>query len=217
MVETTLMQHFAKFAPLATNAWIATDLQKRSEDVTLESARTLEQFLASVEKRAFKIANFAVRDPDDALDIVQDAMLQLARRYAHLASAQWQPLFYRILQNRVRDYQRQRTLRKKIFGWFPGLQFGQATDSDARDDELEAVVDTAQEPQERVVTDQAMCALELALQQLPARQLQAFLLRTMEGMDVAATAQAMGCTQGSVKTHYSRAVHALRARLGDVW
>lgn len=184
-------------------------------DQSLDQAR-LNQFLASVEKRAFQIAKFAVRDADDALDIVQDAMMQLARRYGALSSDQWQPLFYRILQNRIRDCQRRRMVRNKLFGWLPGRRDEGTGDSDMGDP-YEATPDEAQGPADRVMTGEAMHVLEMALKDLPARQLQAFLLRNMEGLDVAQTAQAMGCTEGSVKTHYSRAVHVLRARLGEVW
>jgi len=186
-------------------------------DRSLDHARRLNQFLASVEKRAYQIAKFAVRDADDALDIVQDAMMQLARRYGERSSDQWKPLFYRILQNRIRDCQRRRMVRNKLFGWLPGRRVDQDLGEIGVGDLYEAMSDEAQSPADRVMTGEAMQALELALKDLPARQLQAFLLRNMEGMDVAETAQAMGCTEGSVKTHYSRAVHMLRARLGEVW
>jgi RNA polymerase sigma-70 factor (ECF subfamily) len=185
-------------------------------DQSLDQAR-LNQFLASVEKRAYQIAKFAVRDADDALDIVQDAMMQLARRYGALSSDQWRPLFYRILQNRIRDCQRRRMVRNKLFGWLPGRHIDEGAGDSDLGDPYEATPDEAQGLVERVITGEAMQTLELALKDLPARQLQAFLLRNMEGLDVAETAQAMGCTEGSVKTHYSRAVHMLRARLGEVW
>ena len=185
-----------------------------SEERLLDQVRSLEQFLASVEKRAFQIARIAVRDADDALDIVQDAMLQLARRYGARPSEEWKPLFYRILQNRIRDCQRRRMVRNKIFAWLPG----QRRDESEQDiDPMENVRDERQGPVDRVVTGEAMQKLERALRDLPARQLEAFLLRTMEGLDVAETAHAMGCTEGSVKTHYSRAVHTLRDRLSDAW
>lgn len=184
-----------------------------SGERSLHQLRTLDQFLASVEKRAFQIAKYAVRDADDALDIVQDAMLQLARRYSTHPSEQWKPLFHRILQNRIRDCQRRRMVKNKLFGWLPGARH----DDEDVGDPYEATPDESPTPDSRVMTGEAMQILERALKELPARQLQAFLLRNMEGMDVAETAHAMGCTEGSVKTHYSRAVHTLRARLGDVW
>jgi RNA polymerase sigma-70 factor (ECF subfamily) len=139
-------------------------------------------------------------------------MMQLARRYAAQPSEQWKPLFYRILQNRIRDCQRRRMVRNKLFGWLPGKRHEEEVG-----DPYEATPDESQSPADRVMTSEAMQWLEIALRDLPARQLQAFLLRNMEGMDVAETARAMGCTEGSVKTHYSRAIHTLRARLGEVW
>jgi RNA polymerase sigma-70 factor (ECF subfamily) len=184
-----------------------------SEAGSLDHVRTLDQFLASVERRAFQIAKFGVRDSEDALDIVQDAMLQLARRYGAYPSEQWKPLFYRILQNRIRDCQRRRMVRNKIFGWLPGVR----SDDPDSGDPYEATPDESQGPADRVMTGEAMQLLASALKDLPTRQLQAFLLRNMEGMDVAETAQAMSCSVGSVKTHYSRAVHTLRARLSDSW
>jgi len=189
------------------------DAEGIAEEKSLDDSRSLDRFLSSVEKRAFQIARLAVRDADDALDIVQDAMMQLARRYGQQPVEQWKPLFYRILQNRIRDCQRRRMVRNKLFGWLPTSKFA---DEEAGDP-YEATRDEGQGPAEKVQTDEAMRALEVALKALPARQREAFLLRNMEGMDVADTASAMGCTEGSVKTHYSRAVHTLREKLGESW
>lgn len=183
------------------------------EDDCLNSARALDQFLSSVERRAFRIASIALRDPEEALDVVQDAMLQLARRYGSRPAAEWMPLFYRILQNRIRDSQRRRTVRNRLFAWWPGSTGG---DESAEDPVLDAA-DGGPEPDAQVANGEALRELESAVAELPARQSEAFLLRTIEGLDVAATAAVMGCSEGSVKTHYSRAVHALRARLGEAW
>lgn len=180
----------------------------------LGQARALDRFLSSVEKRAFRIARIAVRHDDDALDIVQDAMLQLARRYGQRPDEEWRPLFYRILQNRIRDCRRRRAVRARIMSWLPGM----AGREDDERDPMESVPDAGTPtPQEWLATDQAMQALEGALADLPGRQQEAFMLRNFEGFDVAETASAMGCSEGSVKTHYSRAVHTLRERLGEVW
>lgn len=184
-----------------------------TETRTLDQVRELDRFLAGVEKRAFHVARLAVRDVEDALDIVQDAMLQLARRYGQRPCEQWKPLFYRILQNRIRDCQRRRMVKNKLFGWLPGIKL----DDEQPGDPYEATPDESAGPDRQAMTGEAMQQLETALKDLPARQLEAFLLRTMEGMDVADTAAAMGCTEGSVKTHYSRAVHTLRERLSDSW
>lgn len=179
---------------------------------TLQQVRALDRFLASVEKRAFRIARIAVRHDDDALDIVQDAMLQLARRYGQRPSEEWRPLFYRILQNGIRDCQRRRKVRARIMSWLPAA----AAEDDAQDP-IASAPDASPLPPELLAADQAMQALELALAALPPRQQEAFMLRNFEGLDVAGTAHAMGCSEGSVKTHYSRAVHTLRARLGEAW
>lgn len=185
-----------------------------AEDTALETATTLDRFLASVERRAFRIAQMAVRDRDDALDIVQGAMLRLARNYARRPSEEWKPLFYRILYNGIRDFQRRRTVRSRIFGFLPG---NWPDDDDPPADPFEQAADPGPDPIRQLMADEAMARLETALGQLPARQQQAFVLRCLEGMDVAATAAAMGCAEGSVKTHYFRALQALRAQLGEVW
>jgi len=190
------------------------DRQRAKRELALDAARDLERFLASVEKRAFKIAQIAVRDSEDALDIVQDSMLQLARRYAARPGDEWKPLFYRILQNRIRDCQRRRMARSKIFAWLPGRQNAQGEDYE---DPVDLAPSHDPGPGERMMIAGAIDALQSALQALPPRQQQAFLLRNFEGLDVADTAAAMGCSEGSVKTHYFRALQALRAALGEHW
>jgi RNA polymerase sigma-70 factor (ECF subfamily) len=176
-------------------------------------SRALNQFLASVELRAFKIAQAGLRNEDDALDAVQDAMLQLARAYAERPAAEWKPLFYRILENRIRDIQRRRTVRGRVIAWLPY----RGEDEDEEPDLISNAPSTEPQPVKRLELDEAMGALQKALEDLPRRQQQAFLLRTLEGMDVAETAVAMGCSEGSVKTHYFRAVQSLRAQLGEFY
>ncbi len=176
-------------------------------------SRALNQFLAGVELKAFKMAQAALRHEDDALDAVQDAMLQLVRAYADRPAEQWKPLFYRILENRIRDLQRRRTVRGRVIAWLP---FRGDEDDDEPDPIAQAPSPEPQPPR-RLELDQAVAALEKALGELPGRQRQAFLLRALEGLDVAETAAAMGCSQGSVKTHYFRALQALRAQLGELY
>jgi RNA polymerase sigma-70 factor (ECF subfamily) len=176
-------------------------------------ARALNDFLASVELRAFKMAVIALRHEDDALDAVQDAMLQLARAYGARPAEEWKPLFYRILENRIRDVQRRRMTRNKVIAWLPWRRDG---DDDELPDPIEQAPSPELPPGQRLELDEAIAALEGAVSQLPRRQQQAFMLRTVEGMDVAQTAAAMGCSEGSVKTHYFRALNALRQKLGDV-
>jgi RNA polymerase sigma-70 factor, ECF subfamily len=208
------MIRMPRFGTLNT-AWTVWDNPApASEGAVLEYTKELEKFLAEIERRAFRMAQVALRDPDDALDVVQDAMIKLTRSYASRPSAEWRPLFYRILENGIRDLQRRRTVRKRVMAWLPGPK--EDPDNEAQDP-LENVADAAPTIPERLMQAQAMQRLEESLRALPARQREAFMLRNFEGMDVADTANAMGCSEGSVKTHYSRAVHALRVQLGEVW
>ena len=177
----------------------------------LSKEQQLNRFLAEVERRALRIAEIAVRDRDEALDLVQDAMIKLARKYSDRSSEEWPPLFYRILQNGVRDWHRRQAVRKRVMVWF-----GRASqDEDAYDPVAAAPDPAGRTPDEELANDEAMSSLELAVGALPARQREAFMLRTFEGLDVAGTAAAMGCSEGSVKTHYSRAIHSLRDTLEE--
>src|SRR6185369_6482469 len=169
---------------------------------------------SSVEKRAFKIAQLGLRNEDDALDAVQDAMMKLVQSYASRGAEEWPPLFYRILTNRVRDMQRRRTVRGRIMAWLP---VGGSDDDDDVYDPIAQAPSTEVTPARRLELDEAIGVLETAVAALPPRQQQAFLLRNFEGLDVSETASAMGCSEGSVKTHYFRALESLRARLGEVF
>jgi RNA polymerase sigma-70 factor (ECF subfamily) len=180
---------------------------------TLQAERQLNQFLADVERRALRMAEIAVRDRDDALDLVQDAMIKLARKYADRPSTEWAPLFFRILQNGIRDWHRRQKVRNRVMVWF-----GRSTSGDDDYDITANAPDPAgRTPDEQLQTNEAMQHLDRAVQNLPNRQREAFMLRTFQGLDVAATATAMGCSDGSVKTHYSRAIHSLRDTLGEHW
>ncbi len=203
----------ASLAALDACASVFGVLTPDREEATLDRSGELNRFLADVERRAFKIAQIAVRDVEDALDIVQDSMLQLARRYGSRPGEEWRPLFYSILRNRIRDCQRRRAVRNRVLAWLPGRAGGEEDEGDP----LDSVAATTLAPGERVQVDETLVALERAVGALPERQQQAFLLRNLEGMDVAQTAAAMGCSEGSVKTHYFRALQTLRERLGDFW
>ncbi len=186
------------------------------KESVLERAHALNQFLAGVERRAFRMAEIATGNREDALDLVQDAMLGLCKSYADRDEQEWAPLFYRILQSRINDWYRRTKVRNRFRVW---LGMGQSVDEDNR---LEDPVQTAPDRDrpdtvERLQQEGAMQALQTALLALPVRQQQVFLLRSWEGLDVATTAFAMGCSEGSVKTHYSRAVHRLREVLGEHW
>jgi RNA polymerase sigma-70 factor (ECF subfamily) len=204
---------FATLAAEYAQVRLPATVEQHTEGLVLERKGELERFLASVEQRAFRIARITLRDDDDALDAVQDSMLKLARSYADRPTEEWRPLFYRILQNRVRDFQRRRQVRNRIFAWLPNLGAG--------DEPAPEIHDITPAPGstaiDQLMASQALAILEAAVRELPRRQQQAFMLRNFEGMDVAETANAMSCSEGSVKTHYSRAVHTLRARLGEAW
>ncbi len=172
----------------------------------------LNRFLAGVQRRAFRIAEIATHGHEEALDIVQDSMLKLVQRYADRPEEEWAPLFHRILQSRIRDWYRRTAVRRRFRGWLGG------GDDDPAGDPIDAVPDPrADDPESGAHRERSLGRLEVALRALSLRQQQAFLLRAWEGMDVAQTARAMRCSQGSVKTHYHRAVRALRERLGDDW
>ena len=172
----------------------------------------MDRFLAGVERRAFVSARMAVGNDADALDIVQDAMMKLAEKYGQRDPAEWPPLFHRILQSRIRDFYRRSKVRNRFRVWFG---FGN-TENEDRTGSLDNIKDqAAREPVELLATKQALASLAQAIEALPIRQQQAFILRTWDSLDVAQTARAMGCSAGSVKTHYSRAVQTLRKKIEE--
>lgn len=198
----------------ALNVAVTADatLPSKLGGVSHADVQSLDAFLASVERRAFRMAEIATRDRDEALDIVQDAMLQLSRRYAGRPSTEWPPLFYRILENRIRDFQRRQSVKNRLFFWRPAVQ-----DEEDAEDPLEQVAEPSAGPAEEFQRAEQMRRLEQALRGLPARQREAFELRLWEGLSVEDTARAMGCSDGSVKTHLHRALAALRQDLEGVW
>jgi RNA polymerase sigma-70 factor (ECF subfamily) len=170
------------------------DLGTRSQQPSVNS------FLKSIEKRAYKITEFAIHDRDEALDLVQNAMIKLVRSYSGHPESAWTLLFYRILQNEIRDWKRK--------AWVRGL-FTFA------EDQVDWVEDKGlrSHPDRLMEQDSLNQRIHSAIRRLPWRQQQAFLLRNFEGLDVQQTATAMTCSEGSVKTHYSRAVIFLREQL----
>lgn len=181
----------------------------------LASRSDLAAFLEGAERRAFKQAVYAVRDEEAALDIVQDAMLRLAERYGDRPGAELPPLFQRILQNAIRDWYRRQRVRSLWVSLFSSLAPGREEDADDPLESLRPAEGSAsgELPPEHLERKQVIEIINEELSALPSRQREAFLLRYWEELDVAETAKAMGCSEGSVKTHCSRAAHALAAAL----
>ena len=171
----------------------------------------LEQFLKDIEKRAYRMAYIATSDIDDALDIVQDTMLVLASKYANRNKEEWPPLFHRILQNKIRDFYRRQKVRNVFQNWFSN------NNEEADDDPIQTIADDKiHDPIRKISGEKELVKLESALQKLPTRQQQTFLLRAWEGFSTKETADAMGITTGSVKTHYSRALKSLKKQVGEI-
>lgn len=170
----------------------------------------MDDFLAAVEGRAFAIALSLLRDREEALDAVQDAMLRLVRSYGHKAKEDWPPLFYRILNNRIHDSFRRRRHQGR---WLAAP--APTTDEDRTDPLAQYPDPSAHAPPDHLERTRRLHALQAAVRELPRRQREAFVLRCWEGLSTAEAARAMRCTQGSVKTHYFRALHALREKLED--
>ena len=171
----------------------------------------MSDFLASVERRAFKQAVFAVQEDESALDIVQDSMMRLAEKYSEKPAGELPMLFQRILQNAIRDYFRRTKVRSTWTTLLSGMGLG-GEDDDADPLEIMEVDDLANVPVSPVAQmeqAQLMGTIEDAVKSLPSRQREAFMLRYWEELDVSETAKVMGCSEGSVKTHCSRATHAL--------
>ncbi|KAF1698503.1 RNA polymerase sigma factor [Pseudoxanthomonas jiangsuensis] len=168
---------------------------------------SLDAFLAEVGPRAFRFAEAGLRQRDDALDAVQDAMMKMLA-YRERPANEWTPLFWSILRRRIIDLQRRARFRLR---WL--LPAGDdPRGEDASIDWADAAPGPAQAHEQR----EAYARLVEALRALPARQREAFTLRVLEELDVATTARAMGCSEGSVKTHLSRARQALHSQLEDV-
>ncbi len=182
----------------------------------MATEQELSDFLKSVEKRAFKRSVYHVRDEEAALDIVQDSMMKLAHSYGDKPVAELPMLFQRILSNTTLDWFRRRKTRNALFS---NMSDFESAGGDGDFDILETLeaqnesegTESAQDATERA---QILREIEVAVQQLPGRQREAFLMRYWEELDVAETAAAMGCSEGSVKTHCSRAVRALSKALG---
>ncbi len=183
--------------------------------IRMATDKELSDFLASIEKRAFKQAAYAVRRDETALDIVQDAMIKLAEKYGDRPASELPMLFQRILQNTISDFFRREKVRNTWVSLFSSMS-GKGDDDDFdwlevyQGDDGHEVVESSADKLERA---QVLTIIEEEIEKLPARQREAFLMRYWNDMDVAETAEAMNCSEGSVKTHCSRAAHALAKAL----
>lgn len=176
---------------------------------------TLEGFLAGVERKAFVIARLAVGNDDDALDIVQDAMLKLCEKYADRPANEWAPLFFRILDNRIVDRYRPRGFERLRRWMGPSGNCADGDQGGAGIDAVDRLPDAASSLEEQVDVSRHIDALNVRLAELPHRQRQVFLLRCWQGMGVEETARVLGISGGSVKTHLSRALATLGKHLGE--
>lgn len=169
----------------------------------------MQQFLAEIEGRAFRIAQIATGNRDDALDIVQDAMMKLVQKYNENAKDEWKALFYSILQTRILDWHRRQSVRNRFRSWFHW-----DSEDDKTEDRLEQQpANHTSAPDIKLQDAEFINHLNIVLEALPLRQQQVFLMRTWEGMDIAETAAVMQCSESSVKTHYARALEKLRTQL----
>lgn len=188
---------------------------RRAPNEGLATEQELSSFLKSVERRAFKRTAYTVRDDEAALDIVQDAMIRLAERYADRPPEELPPLFQRILSNATMDWFRRQKVRNAVISNLSDLGTG---DDQSEFDLLESLESAetslgAESAAETFSRAQILQMIDVEVATLPGRQREAFLLRYWEELDVAETAAAMGCSEGSVKTHCSRAVHSLAKAL----
>ncbi|MGB0845234.1 MAG: RNA polymerase sigma factor [Thiolinea sp.] len=185
-----------------------TDRERKESD--LNSAAMMNRFLQSVERRAFVTARMATQDEEEALDIVQDAMLKLAQKYGNRPESEWGALFNTILHSRINDWYRRRTVRNRWRVFF-------GVDSEGNDQAPDEKIPQTlfPEPERQMSSDMLGEHLSHLIGNLPLRQQQALILRAWEGYNISQTAQIMKCSEGSVKTHYSRAIHGLRESLGE--
>jgi len=191
-----------------TTGYFRQYVEEERDATSVQRHNAMNHFLASVEKKAFRMADIATHNRDDALEIVQETMLGL-QRYIERPENEWKPLFYSILQRRINDWHRHNMVRTKVMAavqWLKGEQ------------EPVNPIDTAPaqsscQPLQRLEGELSTHAIIDALKSLPARQQQAFMLRGWEGFSVKETASIMACSEGSIKTHYSRAVHSMRGQL----
>ncbi len=199
---------------MPVTAWMLME-QNRGREISprlvaVKVETEFDHFLREVEHRALRIACFRLRNPEDALDAVQDAMLRLARSYGNRPSEEWPRLFQRILENRICDGLRRRRTRLRFTG---NLTSAGGKGGDCEDPFAAVPAPGASNPEKTVAAAASLEALAAAVSRLPRRQREVFTLRVLESLDVGQTSRLMGCSAGSVKTHLHRALKALRVVL----
>lgn len=173
---------------------------------------SMNHFLVDIEGRAFRMAQIATGNRDDALEIVQDTMIKLVQKYSTHHADEWKALFYSILHTRILDWHRRQSVRNRFRSW---LHWHDDEDDESEDTLEQHPGNKGNEPDSQLQNGQFMTDLNVALNALPLHQQQAFLLRAWEGLDISETASIMRCSASSVKTHYARALKKLRAQLED--
>ncbi len=192
------------------------DLAVLKSDLSIEtkaSRLAIDGFLTSVQRRALAMARAALGNTDDAMDAVQDSMLQLVKSYADRDADEWRKLFYRILNNKINDLFRRRKLQQRFGGLLPGLSYQAKDEQNTASDPFDRIPATDSDPATHMERHRTIINLYVHISRLPRRQRETFMLRCWEGFSTRETAQTIGCSEGSVKTHYSRALSALRKNL----
>jgi len=189
--------------------------QSNSEKSTLSALQvpysTLEEFLKYIERRAFHMARLSTRQIDDAHDIVQEAMYKLIEKYAHKQPLDWKPLFFTILNSKITDYYRRNSIKDKVF--FKSKATPAEDDYYLDWESYSATASGTSGPDAQFIQQRNIHELSRCIEQLSHRQKQAFMMRCWEGYSTQETANLMACSEGSVKTHYSRAISKLRNML----
>jgi len=194
-----------------TGQYVMSQHQESMPPTTIDS---MDNFLVDIERRAFHMAKMATGNREDALDIVQDAMYKLVEKYSAQPADEWRPLFYRILNSKITDHYRRNAVKNKLISL---ASWGMKADSNSEDLVDRAEGRNSETPDQMYIRELQIKQLTKAVKRLPRRQREAFMLRCWEGMSTLVTAQTMGCSEGSVKTHYSRAMHSLRETLEGYW
>ncbi len=198
---------------LFTLGYDAQENQLNLREKSLDNSQAMGNFFSSIEKRAFRRAQIATGNTDDAMDIVQDAMVSLINKYSNKQSEEWELLFHKILSNRIMDWHRRSTIRKRFGAWLTSGDKTDYQDSSKEIEEPEFEDINMPSPEILVQTGQSMAILEVALQELPLKQQQVFLLRAWEGLSEKETSVAMSCSVGTIKSHYARARTFLKNKL----